>query len=140
MACRDYSFLSQGKWSSLSPLLKVFYVFPGGFLEELPLHSPYPSIFFTSFSPSPFPSIFSFFLSLAISLPISLIPPFTHLLHHIASHPPPTASSHLVLLPEGSSHLMCCPAFSHIPAAWISLSLHPFLDYAGFMDHLPRVN
>ena len=133
MVCWAYSFLPQGKWSSLSSLLEVALIIPKGFIEDIPLLSPYPS-----FSPSPYPSLFTLFLFLTFFLPPSLIPPLT--LAHTTLHHPPTARSHLVLLPEGSSHSMSCPAITVTPTAWKFLSQHPLLGNIGFMAHLPQVN
>ena len=137
-------FLPHGMWSSHFPFLEVFFVPPSGLLNVLLLHSPYPSIFFHSIPPSPYPSILSLSPSLFHSKPPSLIPPFSlppqSFSFHSTSHPPSTAGSHLVPLPEGSPHFMCCPASSHTPAAWTSLSLHLSSDNVGFMAHLPQVN
>ena len=138
MVCRAYSLLSQGKWRSLSPLVEVSLITPKDFLEELPLHSPYPSTLFPSFSPSPYPSIFTLFLSLAILLRPSLIPP--HTLPLTTLRHPPTAGSHLALHLEGSPHSMCCHAFPLSPAVWIILCLHPLSGNVGFMGHHPRLN
>ena len=94
---------------------------------------PFLSIPPPSLSPFPYPSFPLTLQPLFNPFPLTLIPPHSPsptALHHL-----PIAGLHSTLLPDGSSHLLRCPAFPPSPAAWYNLCPLPLSVFVGLMAH-----